>query len=140
MGATIKPGMLTPEQLDASGETVRAYRNLHFRTSVMYSVKRRRPERLIAYTPSLTLADVTFSIKDGERRRAVLNHERNVHAFADGTVVPDSQTVDGTWRLALYHPFKYETFVDLETERPLHRARYVHLGPAGLHYIPEETP
>ena len=135
MPTTTKPGMLTPEQLAQHPGLVRAYRNLHFRTEVMYSVKTRRPEKLIAYTPGLFLADVTFSIKEGERRRAVLNHERNVHAFADGYVT-DGSTVNATWHLALYHPFKYETFVDVATEAPLYVASFVHLGPAGLHYVP----
>lgn len=135
MGATARPDMLTPEQLAEYEPTVAAYRNLHFRTSVMYSVKDRKRNRLIAYTPTITLADVTFRIKDGERKRAVLRHERNVHAFADGhvTTTPADLTA---FRPGRYHPFKWDTFVDTETEAPLLTARLVHLGPDGLLYLP----
>jgi hypothetical protein len=136
VSATPKPGMLTAEEVRSYAEPVMAYRNLHFRTEVVYSVKDRRKNRLIAYTADLTLVDVTFVIRDSERRRAVLHHQRNVHAFAVGTIVAADPTPDELWIPATYHPFKYETFVDSLTEQPIFSASAVHLGPAGMHYRP----
>lgn len=135
MSTQLKPGMLTPEQLVGYEPKVAAYRNLHFRNSVVYSVRDRKRDRLISYVPTLTLRDVVFRIKESERRRAVLRHERNVHAFADGFIVDEPADLTG-WREARYHPFKWETFVDTETEAPLLSCSRAHLGPEGLLYLP----
>jgi hypothetical protein len=135
MSATPKPGMLTAAQLLAYTPEVMAYRNLHFKAEVVYSVKDRRANKLIAYTPSLLLVNVRFVVRDSERRRAVLRHERNVHAFAIGTIT-DQDDEDALWLPGGYHPFKYTTFVDLTTEAPLLVASAVRLGPDGMHYQP----
>lgn len=139
MATKPKPGMLTGEELLAYEGLVAAYRNLHFKQEIVYSVRDRKRDRLIAYTPAITLRDAVFRIKASEQRRAVLRHERNVHAFADGFVVPTGQDGIEGWRTARYNVFKWDTFVDADTETPILRARYVHLGPSGMLYVPEEN-
>lgn len=129
--------LLTPDELLAYADEVKAYRNLRFRRpKVVYSVKDRRRNRLIAYTGEILLTNVRFNIVESERKRAVLRHERNVHAYAIGTIVSEDPTPDEPWLPATYNPFKYETFVDVLTEAPIHEASAVLLDHNGMRYRP----
>lgn len=127
--------MLSTDQLLSITGTVAAYRNLNFRRATVYSLQDKRAKRVVGYTPTLTLRNVTFRIVESGRQRAVLEHQRNVHAFADGTVTTTPDDLTG-FRPGRYNPFKFDTFVDTDTETPILTARLVHLGPDGLLYLP----
>lgn len=135
MSKTPKPGMLTEAELRQFAEPVWAAQNLHFLPAVMWSVYRARPRKLIAYTAVLVLRDVRFVIKPGEQRRARFEHQRNLHAFAEGLVASE-RPPEGAWLTGRYNVHKWDTFVDADTERPITEARWVRLDRTGMHYLP----
>lgn len=63
------------------------YRCLN-RPGVVYSIQSER--RVVAHARSVILRSVRFVILPAGRRRAIKTGQRNVHAFAEGTLVGDS--------------------------------------------------
>ena len=68
----------------AAGTRARAYRNLRWRPTVIYSIQ--TGGRVTHHVHDLTLADVTVTIRPSGQRRARTTGHRNVHAFVTGTV------------------------------------------------------
>lgn len=134
MAKTPKPGMLTESELTGYADVVWVAQNLHFLPEVMWSVYRLRPRKLIAYTPAIVLRDVRFVIKPGEQARARLTFQRNLHAFAEGTIVTEGP--EGLWQAGRYNVHKWDTFVDADTERPVLEAGWVRLDATGMHFLP----
>lgn len=104
------------------GTDVDVYWNLHRKT---WSIRDRKTRRVVAYAKEVVLIDVTFRVSAAGNARVRSEGRKNVHAFARGTfmgidvlaTLPDDGGVYVT-----YNPYKYTTFVEKDTERPVHRA------------------
>lgn len=104
------------------GTDVDVYFNLHRK---VWSVRDRKTRRVVAHTKNVVLTDVRFRVSAAGNARVRAERRKNVHAFARGTLVgfnvldslPDRGGV-----FVVYNPYKYTTFVEKDTERPVHSA------------------
>lgn len=113
MSAIKNPETLVP------GMPVRIYWNLH---RDVYSVQTFRPGigwRLAAHVDDFVLTGVTFTVSDTVRRRIIATGKKDVHAYVCGTWAPGEWHGLHEWSGCTYNPYKYETFVWRDTERPV---------------------
>lgn len=116
--------------IPAQGETVEAYRNL---TNGTFSIRDSKTKLVQCYCESVALTEVELKVSQKSRERAVRDGQRNVHAFVKGRFLKYHVNTQGM-KEATYNPFKYETFVDKETEEPIHTARLVVLKDKKMYY------
>ena len=112
--------IMTTTTADLIGRDVDVYFNLHRK---VWSVRDRKTRRVVAHLNSVVLSDVTFHVSAAGNARVRAEGRKNVHAFARGTFV--GFTADGMEdadTAVTYNPYKYTSFVDAETERPVHAA------------------
>lgn len=87
---------------------VQVYRNLN-----RGCLSIRQDGLVVAHTDSVTLLDVVFRVQQAGRRRAVRDGQRNVHAYAQGTIA-GRPVSDGI--LVTYDPFGAGRFETAEGE------------------------
>lgn len=102
---------------------VRVYYNLHRHT---FSIQHKVDGRWLVrdYADEVTLKDATFKVSEAGRKRVIAEGRKNVHAFVIGTLVDD---IPETPVQATYNPYKYSSFVEKETETPIHTAAFARL-------------
>lgn len=123
------------------------YRNLN-RKGVWYSLKAvDGPHKglVVGYAPALLVKNANLVVSQPGRLRVIANKKKNVHAGVVGEVIAVynyeprridlSQSVGTSSWLArafynssfpiTYNPYKYESFVNLDTLDPIHKALYV---------------
>jgi hypothetical protein len=102
---------------------VRVYYNLHKHT---FSIQHKVDGRWLVrdYADEVTLKDVTFKVSEAGRKRVIEEGRKNVHAFVIGTLVDD---IPETPVQATYNPYRFASFVEKETEAPVHAAAYARL-------------
>ena len=103
------------------GQRVRIYYNRHLKCLSIQDAN----NTVIAYVDEIRLRNVRFNVRSGGLQRARESGVRNVHAYAEGVVVP------WCWRKprtnCRYNPFEFDSFVVRSTERPVDKAAYVHI-------------
>ena len=104
--------------------SVFVYKNLH---KDCWSVKQ---DGLVkAHTTELDLWDCHFQVNQSGRERVVKEKRKNVHAGIKGYIdclgQSDFSTID---QQVTYNPYKYESFVNKETEEPVFNASYAKLS------------
>jgi hypothetical protein len=107
---------------------VEVYYNLH---KHVLSVRQRG--LVIMHTPTVELEDVVFSVQPAGRNKVIKENRKNVHAFVRGNLVnSESKRIEKSlainsdnWRLVTYNPYKYESFVYSDNEKPIHSASRV---------------
>ena len=81
-----------------------------------------RPRRFTVFNPELNVSEASQS-------RARKQGQRNVHAYVTGTevvVLDDSvELSDGPTHELYYNPYKYDTFVDAKTRKPVTKVKAV---------------
>lgn len=103
---------------------VEAYYNLH-KKCLSY----RRPGGRVTHAQSLRLQDVTFSVQPAGRARVLLEQRKNVHAFVRGDLVSTDQypATGEDWVRVTYSPYRWHTFVEADSGRPVSAADEVHI-------------
>lgn len=90
----------------------------------LYSIKDAKTRLLIAYGDNFTLNNCKLSVYKGERKRVISSGLKNVHAIVYGYIDLNSNQPTLNSELT-YCPFKYETFVDRVTKKPIYRAKEI---------------
>jgi len=110
---------------------VEVYWNLH---KNCFSVRDCKTGRVIRHTNDMYLYDAKFVVRQAGRRKVLEEKRKNVHAFVRGYMAPESaqDTSDKPNGYATYNPYKYDTFVDYETKKPLDTASVVYLFRYGV--------
>jgi hypothetical protein len=81
------------------------------------------------HTPSLEITSAQFRVWKGGQERVRKTQRKNVHAFVVGTVAKPGDLSGGI--PVTYNPYKYDTFVRLDTGEPIYEAaRVVMFGAA----------
>jgi hypothetical protein len=102
------------------GQKVKVYFNLH---KMVFSVQDAKTGLVIGHTPVIRLENVEFKVSEAGRQRVLREKKKNVHAFVVGYYVGDYEGDEKA--NAYYDPYKYDSFVDKETEKPLRKAKSV---------------
>ena len=97
------------------GELVEVHYNLHEGGFSITSVK---SGLVVARAPYVHLINVTTKVSEVRRQRVISKGSKNVHAKIVGIYTKEDLDMSGA-RVLTYNPYKYDTFVDKETEQPV---------------------
>ena len=99
------------------------YYNLH---KHCLSVKDRSTGRIAKHADKVLVWNPSFVVQKAGRKKVLEEKRKNVHAFIRGEEDDLSnwkETIDKLHGVKVtYNPYKYSTFVDRETEQPIHGA------------------
>lgn len=121
-------------------QPVRVFKNLKHGC---YSIMQRGVVRASARV--VRLADVEFRVGEKGRQRMIRERRKNVHAFAVGHLVDyvhpsDSRDIAAPeGRGAFYDPYRFESFVDSETQSPVITVRTAYFDEDGVIYSLDEA-
>ena len=78
---------------------------------------------VIGYDTDIHLKDVQFKVQKGGMNRVRKEKRKNVHAGVVGKIIDSGgeYNTDG-WVLITYNPYKHNSFVEYETEKPIFKA------------------
>lgn len=84
---------------------VRVYFNLHKR---LFSVQDCATRKVVQHRFNLVLHDVRFIVSERGRQRVLRDKRKNVHAFVEGTLLPQEEHAPRgrRWRKVSYNPYK----------------------------------
>jgi len=103
---------------------VKVYRNLH---KDCFSIVQ---DGLVkAHARHIYLRDVKFKVSEAGRQRVIQEKRKNVHAFLIGKLAKISDQKEIVEETGVtYNPYKYDSFVEVETEKPVKEAGEVMLN------------
>ena len=105
---------------------VEAYYNLHKKT---FSV--RHAGRVWFHTNVLTLRNCKFAVQPAGRAKVLNEKKKNVHAFVRGFFIRGDDHTNHRMlhaAQAMYNPYYFSTFVDVDTGDAVHEADMVYLN------------
>lgn len=104
---------------------VSVYYNLHKHCLSVRSNEGDSYGRVIQHRDIIILKDVKFIVNEAGRKRVLKEKKKNVHAFVRGTIW-DTVAKLGTREVKVtYNPYKYNSFIELESKNPIYSAEYV---------------
>ena len=111
------------------GLTVKVYRNLTRKT---LSVQQK--QKVIGYTDSILLENVTFLVGQSGRLRVLETKQKNVHARVKGTCLAlKVEELEGAIQVT-YNPFKHAHFHCVKTGRGIKKAALTSIQANGKIY------
>lgn len=102
---------------------VRVYFNLHRK---LFSVQEKTSKgwRVWLHANQITLENVVFKVSEAGRQRVIREKKKNVHAFVEGDMVLDGTEPIHTSTQLSYNPYKAGSFVDRDSQTPVHKAKF----------------
>lgn len=96
------------------------YYNLHKKLFSIKSLEGETKGRVIAHRYHVKLRDVTFKVYESGRLRVLKEKRKNVHAGVIGEWIQDNQLLFNLGRSITYDPYKYSSFVYVDTLEPVY--------------------
>jgi 5-formaminoimidazole-4-carboxamide-1-beta-D-ribofuranosyl 5'-monophosphate synthetase len=99
------------------------YFNLHKKLFSIKAMEGENKGKVIGHSPVVLLDDVTFKVSEAGRQRVIRERKKNVHAGVMGHLNAQGirlviATRDLTTKVT-YNPYKYQSFVEVETSEPV---------------------
>ena len=102
-------------KMNVLNKDVEVYYNLHKKC---LSVRKRG--LVIDHVSSILLKNARFVVQPAGRKRVLKEKRKNVHAFVRGERVAVA-SFDGKSERITYNPYKYKSFVSVETGKPVYK-------------------
>ncbi len=99
--------------MNVLNKDVEVYYNLHKKCLSV-----RRKGIVIDHVRSILLKNAKFVVQPAGRKRVLKEKRKNVHAFVRGERVAVA-SFDGRSERITYNPYKYKSFVSIETGKPV---------------------
>jgi hypothetical protein len=115
---------------------VKVYYNLHKKCYSIVSLEKENYGRVIKHENCVPLFDAQFKVSEKGRQRVLREQKKNVHAYVVGTWVSEFEPRLPI-KLATYNPYKYSSFVDAHSKKPLAKASQVLLSKR--HFVGRQT-
>lgn len=90
----------------------------------VFSIKDIKTGLVIAHSSDIYLYDVEFKVSEAGRQRVLKTKRKNVHAGVSGFILNAKMKLPYK---ASYNPYKYSSFVDVDTKNPIYKASIAHL-------------
>ena len=130
---------------------VKVYYNLHKNCYSIVSLEKENYGRVIKHENYVPLTNAQFKVSEKGRQRVLREKKKNVHAYVVGQwsidcyngseiLCSELQTKDGdikSIKVATYNPYKYSSFVDAHSKKPLAKAKQVLLSKR--HFVGRQT-
>jgi hypothetical protein len=106
---------------------VEVYWNLH---KNCFSVRDCKTGRVIEHTDGINLYDVKYVVRQAGRRKVLQEKRKNVHAFVRGYIHDGMISVHDRDQCgkAVYDPYKYTSFINKKSGRPIDESSHASLG------------
>lgn len=114
------------------GQKVQVYRNLN-KPGKWFSVRDAKTKLVLGHTQSICLIAAEFIVQPGGRDRVRRERRKNIHSWVEGWIVPDKEWLKSP-RVAMYDPYKFDSFVDGMTWEPVHSSPMVIICGVGVIY------
>ncbi len=101
--------------MNVLNKDVEVYYNLHKKC---LSVRKRG--LVVDHVNSILLKNARFVVQPAGRKRVLKEKRKNVHAFVRGERVAVA-SFDGKSERITYNPYKYKSFVSVETGKPVYK-------------------
>ena len=101
--------------MNVLNKDVEVYYNLHKKC---LSVRKRG--LVVDHVNSILLKNARFVVQPAGRKRVLKEKRKNVHAFVRGERVAVA-SFDGKSERNTYNPYKYKSFVSVETGKPVYK-------------------
>lgn len=98
------------------------YFNLHKKVFSVRALEGDRKGLVVAHREYVALTDVTFKVSEAGRQRVLRERKKNVHAGAVGNWNDDVAVLQDDIAVT-YNPYRFNSFVNKETEAPIHTAK-----------------
>ena len=108
---------------------VQVYYNLHKKCLSV-----RHKGKVIEHAQEVTLTDARFHVQQAGRERVLKQKRKNVHAYVSGKLKETfwfTQAPKYIWTAkqhVTYNPYKYKSFVNKKTLKPVASAEVVHIS------------
>jgi len=107
---------------------VAVYWNLHKDCFSIQSREKENYGKVIAHIDSVALIKPKFVVRQAGREKVLKEGNKNVHAFVVGHLDDAIFTImHGPGKLVTYNPYKYNSFVNKATKKPIEQANYVRM-------------
>ena len=122
---------------------VKVYYNLHKNCYSIVSLEKENYGRVIKHENCVPLFDAQFKVSEKGRQRVLREQKKNVHAYVVGTWVSEFEIHKDEFltrlpiKVATYNPYKYSSFVDAHSKKPLAKASQVLLSKR--HFVGRQT-
>lgn len=90
-----------------------------------------RSNLVVAYAKTVALRNVEFRVRKGGQQKVRESGRKNVHAFVVGEI-SSKQSIEGNGTVVSYNPYRNDTFVEKETQSPIHSCLYAIMEGTGL--------
>lgn len=117
-----------PSKTVKKRKKVQVYKNLN---KDCYSVRDAKEKRVTGHANAVVLKNASFKVSEAGRQRVLKEKRKNVHAYVEGEKT-NGANVRGL-KPVTYDPYKYKTFVDKKTKKPIKSAALVVLKPDGVY-------
>ena len=111
------------------------YFNLHKKKLSVRSREKESYGRVISHEDAVLLTNCRFVVSEAGRQRVVRERKKNVHAVVRGDLIHEWGDVLAKiinkrnpldqWQVVTYNPYRYETFVTMSDQKPIHEADFV---------------
>lgn len=99
------------------------YYNLHKNCFSVKALQGPNKGKVVAHLDQLVLEYVWFKVSETGRQRVLREKRKNVHAGVEGYWYQDRQhETAGLSREVMYDPYKYSTFVTVDSQAAIHTA------------------
>lgn len=95
------------------GQRVEVYRNLH---NGLISIRDTKSKLVLGHCTGVQLTNALFKVSQKGRERVLREQRKNVHAFVKGRLELTLDAFPANQEVT-YNPYKYETFVNRDTEQ-----------------------
>lgn len=104
------------------------YFNLHRKLWSVKALEGPNKGRVIDHSCLVALRDCTYKVSEAGRQRVLREQRKNVHAGVVGYLVDEVADLfhiskDEVSKPVTYNPYRFATFVEKHSERPIYRSR-----------------
>ncbi len=104
------------------------YYNLHRHLWSIKAMEGPQKGLVIGHSPTVLLSNARGKVSEAGRRRVLRDKQKNVHAGIVGTLVhTEAEGYFPGLTEVTYNPYKYETFVDKDTEEAYGGSKFAYM-------------
>lgn len=89
--------------------------------------------RVVNHVDFILLKNCTFVVGKAGRKRVLKDKRKNVHAYVRGEILHNPCWEGSSSRAVTYNPYKYDSFVYVDTEQTVSKADYVVINGKTIH-------
>ena len=111
---------------------VGVYYNLHKKCLSVKSLEGPSYGKVIHHRKSVKIKSAMFVVNEAGRKKVIKEKKKNVHAYVRGFIVNSFSKKKLKQVRVTYNPYKYNTFIEIQTQNPIYSAKYVEINDTNI--------